>query len=283
MKSELLECAVCGLDARLWQRVDGYVYTDCPNCDSIAIDKSAMKDVDAGCFPRDYSEAYWQEELASSRERSWGVSLARIAEAILYCRRPIDKFLDVGTGPGFVLDAINTYLPASSERFFGVEMFPPSQHSSHDGYRVGNLADLPDKFDAGICIEMVEHLTPAMLKQIAKSLADRSNDQALYLINTGLPSYVRLEDPGYIDPLRRGHIVSWGLPALRSIFEPQGFTVWALRGKSWAFCVEYRSEDVTPLADRIWTPHPQNRAMLNDGAMGSVMYLLGLETARAYG
>lgn len=278
-----MECSVCGGEAALWRNVDGFDYSDCSHCDCIAIAAEGVAMLDAGAFPRNYSESYWQAEVASSKDRSWGVGLARSAEAMLYCKRPIHKFLDIGTGPGMLLDALSTYLPSSAGKFFGVELFPPEKHSQHPGYRIGALADQPDKFDCGVCIEMIEHLTPSMLRGLIGALAERSNDQALYIFNTGLSNYTRHEDTGYIDPLNRGHVISWGFPALREIFEPLGFKIWPLRGKSWAFAAEYQSVDEMDPADRIWYVSPENRALLCDPLMGSVMYLLGMETARAYG
>lgn len=277
-----MRCSVCNFDARLWRNVDGFDYSDCAACDCIALAPEGILMLDRGAFPRNYSASYWLSEVASSKARSWGVGLARAAEAMMYCKLPICKFLDIGTGPGMLLDALSTYLPNSTNKFFGVELFPPENHSQHPGYRIGALADQTEMFDCGVCIEMIEHLSPTMLSNLVEALASCSNEQALYVFNTGLSSYTRYEDPEYIDPLNRGHVISWGFPALRQIFEPFGFKIWPLRGKTWAFAAEYKSVDKTDPIDRIWHVHPDNRTMLHDPDMGSVMYLLGMETARAY-
>ena len=121
-------CGVCAdpSAATLWRNVDGYDYFDCSACGCIALGPDDMAKVDSGEFPRHYGPDYWAMELKAARERSWGPSLARAAEAILYSRRPIERFIDIGTGPGFLLDALKVYLPISSHRVFGVEKFPPS-------------------------------------------------------------------------------------------------------------------------------------------------------------
>lgn len=278
----MASCGVCGGEAVLWRVVDGYDYFDCGVCGSIAIDAASLDQIDSGNFPRHYDPDYWAMEARDARDRSFGSSLARVAESFLYARRPIDRYVDIGSGPGFLLDALSIYLPAASQLFFGVEKFPPAEHSTHPGYIVGDLADEAGVFDAGVCVEVVEHLTPTMFRQVATAMAKCSAPGSLYYFNTGMPEYVKNEDQGYMDPLRRGHIVSWGWEALRMIFEPLGFTVFPVQRKTFAFVVEFQSSDQTAMADRIWTPHPQNRAALTDPQMGSVMFALGLESARAY-
>jgi len=270
-------CAICYANAVHWCEVDGYEFLECPDCDSIAVTAETMAQVDNGSFVRTYDANYWEAELTAARERSWGGSLARVAETILYCTRPITTFLDIATGPGYLLDALATYLP-SHNIFHGVEMFPPPIHSIHPNYVVGSVGDFGGNIDAGVCIETIEHLTPRMASALAWQLAAKSQPASLFLFNTGLSDFVRKEDPGYLDPARRGHIVSWGLPALRRVFEVAGFVVHPLR--SWAFAVEYKPEIATPLADRIWTS--PNRELLNDPVMGNVMHILGRESARTY-
>lgn len=275
-------CAICGNKADLWRNVDGYDFTDCRVCECIAIDGTTMNVVDEGAFPRNYDPSYWAMETEAAKERSYGGSLARVAETILYCRRPINKFVDIGSGPGFLLDALGKYLPASRLKFYGVEMFPPSQRSNHPNYIVGNLSQADHKFDAGVCIEVFEHLTPAMLRELAAAMAAKSNAQALYFINTSLSHHVRSDNTGYIDPLNRGHIVSWSIKAVAAIFEPYGFRAIPLAGKPWAFCLEYMSEDNDVPDARIWSPLAENVSILNDPEMGSALYVLGIDTARAY-
>jgi hypothetical protein len=273
----MVACAVCEGAAHHFATVDGYPFLECEVCDSIAVDAATMEQVDRGALVRRYDEDYWSAELSAARSRSWGEALARVGEVVLYCERPIQVFLDIATGPGYLLDALATYLP-SRPIFHGVELFPPPEHSAHPNYLVGSVADFPMIVDAGVCIETIEHLTPRMARDLAEQLGAKCQPNSLILFNTGLSDFTRNEDPGYIDPVRRGHIISWGLPALRSTFEPAGFKVHPLR--SWAFAIEYRPTTDRPLADRIW--NSPNAHLLSDPEMGSVMFILGRESARTY-
>ena len=62
-----------------------------------------------------------------------------------------------------------------------------------------------------------------MLRRLAASLARISEPGSLYIFNSANPTFVKELDPAYLDPLRRGHIISWGHNALVGIFEPEGF------------------------------------------------------------
>lgn len=265
--------------------VDGVAYFECRSCDFIFADPELLKEVDAGNPPRRYNSDYWANEVASARERSFGSSLARSAEALLYCRIPVNRFVDIGTGPGYLLDALSTYLPSHRDRFYGVEKFPPSleERSKHENYLCADLGDVGVKFECGVCIEVIEHLTPKMAENLASAIASVSVPGSLFLFNTGLTDYVRHENPGYLDPYGRGHITCWSTKSAAIVFEKYGFTVRPLRGKAWAFVIEWLPAvaDVA-LADRIWSAPPQNTALLSDPAMGDVMYILGRESARAY-
>jgi hypothetical protein len=279
------DCAVCnGSPSKEFSIIEGFRYFSCNDCGSIFIDPEVISAIDAGHGLIRYSDAYWSSELPSAFERSYGSALARVAEVFLYARRPILRFLDIGTGPGYLLDALSCLLPNSSEKFFGVELNPPPSHSAHQNYFTGQLRDLPMIFDAGSCIEVLEHLTPNMTRTLFATLATRSANEAIYIFNTGLPAYVVNEDPGYLDPLRRGHIVSYGLAGLEQMAKPLGFCVRRIPGKNWAFVLEFQTnrpadEDIR---QRIWDPCPENVRTLKDPKMGHVLYYLGLETARAY-
>lgn len=281
----MVQCPICGEDgATPWRVVDDYAYLECGRCDSIFIDPVVIAEIDAGASIVDYSGDYWERERSAAHERSFGSSLARVAEVLLYARRPVRRFLDIGSGPGFLLDALSAYLPASRQVFHGVELFPPRETTSHPNFVRGAIADLHGRFDAGCCIEVVEHLTPTMLRGMLEQLAGRSEPGAIYIFNTGLPEYVKGEDPGYMDPKRRGHIVSYGLKGMAHIAASLGFACLPIVGKPWAFCLEYLPEEgLPPLQPRIWSPRPENRALLHDREMGSALYVLALETARAYG
>lgn len=280
-------CVLCSQDAPLLRVVDGVDYYECRDCDFIFADPLLIARIDQGLASREYDEDYWQSELASARQRSFGSSLARLAEAMLYCSIPINRFIDIGTGPGYLLDAVSLHLPSRADVFYGVEKFPPLPEfrSSSPNYLCADLADVDMKFECGLCVEVIEHLTPAMARGLAAAIASVSVPGSLYLFNTGLTDYVRHEDPGYLDPFKRGHVTCWSVKAARRIFEPEGFIVRPLPGKSWAFVIEMpgaKEHMERPLTDRIWTADARNVDILSDTKMGDVMYILGRESARAY-
>ncbi len=277
-------CPVCGAAAtRPYHLVETHQFYECEACDSLFVDPAVIAEMDAGRPIRGYDQAYWKTEARESRARSFGPALSRVAETLLYARLPVRRFLDIGTGPGFLLDALSTYLPASRDLFWGIEQFPPEQHTTHGNYVIGGLADLPGTFQAGVCIEVIEHLTPAMLRNLIAALAAKSEPNSLYLFNTGLSSFVKNGHGDYLDPLGRGHIVAWGLAGLARLFEEHGFRLIPLPGKSWAFLVEYQPTPSDIQFDqRIWYPVAANKAILHDPVMGSHMYVVGIDTARAY-
>lgn len=53
-----------------------------------------------------------------------GESLTRVGEALLYCQRPVKRFLDVGTGPGYLLDELANQYPGRPDLFYGVALLP---------------------------------------------------------------------------------------------------------------------------------------------------------------
>jgi hypothetical protein len=245
------------------------------------IDPQVLRDIDAGiALPRCYDAEYFEHERAAALDRAYGPALARVAEAILYARTPVRRFLDVGTGHGFLLDALSMHLPSHRETFFGVELSPPDRHSAHPNYIRGPVSSAPGLFDAGCSIEVIEHLTPHQLRTLFVDLAARSNPGALYIVNSGQPRYVLDEDPEYLDPDRRGHIFCYSVAAIALVAEPLGFRAFPLRGKTWAFVLEYGLADATPPQDRIWTALPENVALLRDPGRGSVLHVLGMDTAR---
>ncbi len=277
-------CPVCGhADVADYALVQDFAFFECRSCESLYLDPLVLDRIDGGDSLVTYDAGYWTEELAAARARAYGSSLARVAEALLYVRRDVEVFLDIGSGPGYLLDACRLYMPGSAERFFGVERFPPpASTATNPNLIAGGLADLTLQADAGCCIEVIEHLTPRMVDGLLADLAAVSRPQALFIINSGQPAYVKHEDPRYLDPTRRGHIVSYSVKGFDGLARPHGFRARALPGKTWAFALEKTEQAHDPIADRIWSASPHNRAILSDPIMGSVMYILGLESARAY-
>lgn len=273
-------CPVCESGrSTLHARIDGFDYFHCRNCGSLHIDRATIDRIDGGQGIRVYDQNYWAEELKSAQERATGESLVRVGEALLYVRRPVRNFLDVGTGPGYLLDALVARFPTHQTMFHGVEMFPPGEHSQHPNYLIGNLDDVRGRFDAGVCIEVVEHLTPGMLKNLARGLACVSAPNSLWLFNTGMPELVLGPDPGYLDPLRRGHIVSYGLPGLAHIFEPFGFRIRQVPSKNHAWFAEFRCDGDEPsFEQRVLHPLAENERLLKECAL---MYQAAFESGRA--
>jgi hypothetical protein len=279
-------CPCCqSVQTQLFKSVSGHDYFNCSTCESLFIDTEDLRRIDSGLSIVKYEEGYWRMELQSAKERSYGPTLARMAEAVYYCKRPIEKFLDIGTGPGYFLDAIGKLLPDNAGLFYGVELYPPDKEfrTPSKNYLIDDLGNLQDKFDCGICIEVIEHLTPSMLDDLLKKLANVSNPKSLYIFNTGMPEYVKNEDPGYLDPSVRGHLVSYSLKAIAQMAGKYGFVTHKIIGKTWAFALEFQGESENEdIRDRIWKALPYNLNILTDKNMGSVLKILGLETARAY-
>jgi len=280
-------CPVCDSgDTSLFKTVNEYAYYQCTSCKVLFIAREILDKMDKGEFLIEYSHNYWRDELKAAKERSWGATLARVAELFLYARLPIRNFIDIGAGPGYFLDAINYQLPSSDNIFHAEELFPPAKEfcTNSKNYHIGSLLDLNFQFDAGCCVEVVEHLTPNMLRGMLSDIAKKSIKNSIYIFNTGLVDYIINEDIDYLDPIVRGHVMGWSIPALQHIAEPLGFKIIPIPGKTWAFIAEYLPDHgfEHPLSDRIWTALPENLEILKDRQTGNLMYILGIETARAY-
>ncbi len=281
------KCPVCNsVEIALFKEVNEYVYYECNHCKLIFIAPDILERMDQGESLVKYNSSYWKEELYAARERSWGSSLARIAELFLYARIPIKKFIDIGSGPGYLLDALKYQLPSANDLFYANELFPPESDecTTDKNYHRGNFLDLDFNFDAGCCVEVIEHITPLMFKTMMSQLAMKSKPNSIYIFNTGMVDYVKKEDPGYLDPFVRGHVVSWSIQALEVLLKPLGFKILIVPGKSWAFIAEYKPDHdfVNPLDERIWRAIPENVNILRDKKTGDLMYILALDTARAY-
>ncbi len=278
-----MRCAVCEAPAaRHYRDVDRVAYFRCDDCGSLFADPAFV-----AANPSAYADDYWRSELDAARERCFGPAVLRVAETIAYCRIPIHAFVDIGAGTGWLLDALGVLLPEVSDRFHAVELYPPppTHRTGHANYVIGTLTDTQRRFDAGVCIEVIEHLAPAALRDLVAQLAAVSRPGSLYLFNSGQPGFVEREDPGYLDPHGRGHIAAYSLAGAASIFAPAGFSIIELPGRAWAFLAEFgapRAVDAEALIARLWHPVPENVAMLRSARFGELMRAAGIEAARAY-
>lgn len=276
-----MRCAVCDADGSSpYRDVEGVRYFRCPTCASLFAHPDFL------ARERIYADDYWANELNAARERCFGPALLRVAETIAYCRIPIHNFVDIGAGTGWLLDALEALMPEAIDRFHAVERFPPPQHTRNRNYVVGTLRDMRQTFDAGVCIEVIEHLAPSALCSLVAQLATVSHEGSLYLFNSGQPDFVEREDPGYLDPHGRGHIVCYSLAGAAHVFRPAGFNIIELPGRAWAFLAEYspwQHVDAEALMARLWRPVPENVAMLKSARFGELIRTAGIESARAYG
>lgn len=280
-------CMVCPVGVlHAFRQVEDVQYLRCDGCGSLLAEDGFMERTMAG-KARSYDSSYWADELSAARERGYGALLIRLAEVFLYARRPIRRFLDVSCGAGTLLDAAAELLPEIADTFWGIEPFPPPAgfRSQRTQYRQGFLTDLEGRFDGGNCIEVIEHLPPPILKRMLADLAGVSEPGALWYFNSAQPEFVLRDDPGYLDPHRRGHIASYSVAAMRHMAGEAGFTVHALPGRDWAFLAEYGShppQDAHALLTRLWTILPENRAALESARFGHFLLAAGREGARCY-
>ena len=281
-----MRCPICGNEASRLRDVDTVAYFRCLKCESLFAHPDFLAAVDAGAVGN-YRVSYWEQELGSARERSFGPGVIRMAETLRMARIPVRRALDIGSGPGFLLDALAELVPSLAERVHGVELFPPPPHqrTQSPNYHIGSIGDLEGPFDAGLCVEVIEHLTPAILADLLRQLAAKSSPGALYFFNSAQPSFVETVDPSYLDPRGRGHVVAWSVAGARVIFEPAGFNVIALPGRDWAFLAEFgppRAVDAGMLTDWLWRPVPENIALIRNDRFGPLFEAIGLECARCY-
>jgi Methyltransferase domain len=281
-----MQCPICLHDAALLREVHGVAYFKCLKCESLFAHPDFLAAVEAGTI-ENYRDSYWEHEISAARERSFGAGVVRMAETLRMARIPVRRALDIGTGPGFLLDALAELVPSLAERVHGVELFPPPPHkrSRSPNYHVGSIAELDGTFDAGVCIEVIEHLTPTLLAGMLRQLAGKSSRGALYFFNSAQPSFVETADPGYLSPYYSGHLVSWSVPGARVMFERAGFNLIALPGRDWAFLAEFgppRAVGLEMLADWLWRPAPENIALIRNDRFGPLFETVGLESARCY-
>lgn len=282
-----MKCLICDYSkTEIFKVVDNVTYFECLDCHSLFADPQFINNLEDG--QHHYNNQYWENEIPAAKERSFGSSINRVCEVFLYSRIPIKRVVDVGTGSGYLLDALSVIMPQHSNLFFGCEKFPPpfQFRTQHENYVIGDISDLSGKYSAGVCIEVIEHLSPTILCELVEQLSYKAENQAIFYFNSAQPTFVKNTDPNYLDPFNRGHIVSYSLKALKTIFANFGFTLIELPGRDWCFLAEYKSSgnltDTEGLLTRLWTAVPENIEILNNNGFGPLAYTIGLESARCY-
>ncbi|MEO7802885.1 MAG: class I SAM-dependent methyltransferase, partial [Ginsengibacter sp.] len=289
-ESIITECPLCHKikGITLLKKIEKFSYHHCPDCDFIFIDQDILHDIDDGKLVFEHKHDYWEEELNSAKHRAWGSAIARMSECFHYCRIPINNFIDIGARSGFFLDAVTHFLPDSSNKFFGWEKFPPQKElqTTHENYLIADLSNINKKFQAGLCMEVIEHLTPKQVYSLLYDLRAKIDEGSFFIFNTGLVEYVLKEDSNYLDPVKRGHICIWSVKALNILLNDLGYTCYSVGQKTWAVGIEYKTKDEDLLdrniINRIWSILPENAKILEDEHSGTVIKILGLESARAY-
>ena len=278
-RNRMISCPVCFTgESRHYANIDGITYYQCDFCRSFYVDPSILSSIDEGMTPGPYDEDYWKTDRGSACLRAKGGACIRAGEAILYARRPVYRFLDIGAGGGYLLDELVVLFPEEKNLFYEIEFFPPKNHSGHKNFKIETVASLEGKFDAGVCIDVLGHLTPKMLDHLVRDIAEKSEVDSLWLFDSGMTDFVVQEkNPGYLDPLNRGHIVSYSLLGLRPIFEKHGFKIQGCPGKPFVFIAEYKSSDEIPIEQRIYQPIEYNKNLL---AKSPLLYQASFESGR---
>jgi hypothetical protein len=266
--------------------VEGVAFDACGACGSIVAEDSFLARTMAG-EARLYDDSYWEFELSAARERCFGNSIPRVAELFLYARRPIRRFLDVSAGAGYLLDAVSTLMPGFGATMRAIEPFPPPERfrSRHPGYQIGFLADVEGVFDAGTCIEVIEHIPPAVMWDVVRDLGRVAAPESVWYFNSAQPHSIFVREQGYLDPHRRGHIASYSVAGLRPMFAAAGFALQALPGRDWAFLAIKGggpTRDADGVLDWVWRPVPENMATLESEPFGNLLRTIGTEAAVAY-
>ncbi len=278
---ELTACPVCAVGhSRHYAIIESLNFFQCDSCQSVYLDPEILVSIDCGTDPRFFDERYWKRERDKARLRASGESLTRAGEAILYARRPVRRFLDVGAGGGELLDELVWLFPEDEDLFHGIEAFPPSHHSDHQNFKTGSVGSLEGKIDAGVCIEVLGYLTPKNLQSLISDLSRVSEIDSLWLFQTGEPNFeIGDKKPGDLGPLSRGRILSYSLKGLGPIFERSGFKIQECPGKSFAFIAEFRPSSVIPFEKRFTHPLEYNQKLL---LKSGLLYQASFECARSY-
>ena len=282
-----MQCPICRNEASRLRDVDAVAYFRCLKCESVFAHPDFLAAVDAGAVGN-YRDSYWEQELPAARERSFGPGVARMAETLRMARMPVRRALDIGSGPGLLLDALAELVPSLAERVHGVELFPPPPRAAQPSpnYHVGSVGDLEGTVRRRRVhrSDRASHARHAR-RPAAATRGEIEPGRALFLqlrpavvCRGGRP---RLSGPA----LAAAMWSSWSIAGARVVFEPAGFNVIALPGRDWAFLAEFgppRAVGADTLIDWLWRPAPDNIALIRNDRFGPLFETIGLECARCY-
>ncbi len=279
-------CHLCGGRLAHDRDVDGVAFGRCEGCGSIAAEDDFLARIEDGTA-RPYDDSYWEFEMEAAQKRCYGSNPLRVAEVFIQARRPIERFVDISAGSGLLLDALSELMPEARDMFWGVEPFPPPERfrTHHPNFRVGFLGEMEGHFDAGVCIEVIEHIPPRHIRSLMTDLAKVSRPGSTFYFNSSRPGSQAVETGDYLDPLRRGHIAAHSLAGLEALMGPLGFTIQPLPGRDWAFLAIFqggKALDTEGFLDRSWRPLPENLATLARTRFGEMMITAGTECGLAY-
>ena len=280
------DCRLCGGRLAHDRDVDGVAFGRCQSCGSIAAEDDFLARIEDGTA-RPYDDSYWAFEMEAAEQRTYGANPLRVAEVFIQARRPITRFVDISAGSGQLLDALSALMPEASGLFWGVEPFPPPERfrTHHPHFHIGFLGEMEGHFDAGVCIEVIEHIPPRHMRTLMQDLAKVSLPGSTFYFNSSRPGSRDVETGGYLDPMRRGHIAAYSLAGLEALMGPLGFTIQPLPGRDWAFLAIFEGGaplDTEAFLDRSWHPLPENLETLARTRFGQMMISAGAECGLAY-
>lgn len=258
-------CPVCAELSFFYKTVQGFAFFECSQCSVIHIDVDCLDKIDAGAPIILYQNDYWKQEYSAARQRL-PMSVTRLVEAIYLSQIPVQRVIDIGTGQGLILEEMERFLPVNSRAIFGIEKFPPDIRTRSPGYRIGSLQDIASEglYDAGLCMEVIEHLTPLMVRHLLTELSQLASEGGCFLFNTGLAESVKTRNPDYINPGVLGHIMFWTVEAMNVLGAPLGFTAQRFMDRDWCFILEKTTIALKPITERVYTPLKENLFFLSD-------------------
>ena len=112
------KCPICNNKSEVYTNIENIDYFNCRSCDFIFIDLEFISKIDNGNSVVEYTENYWNNELKSAKKRAYDDVVGRMTELIYYAKRPIQTMVDIGTGPGYILDFVDENMQNLSKILF---------------------------------------------------------------------------------------------------------------------------------------------------------------------